>query len=169
MTKQTKINMNRIEKNLPGLEAYTIPDEKQVKQYIKDLNPIKVQNNVIFMILNLFCIVANLIRIFELTDMTTRYRTVKQVEELDFLLQPATLGQPLATWLPQTKLDLITYLNVTLPQRVFPNATKATSVSFDNEFELINFSLSTFHTLVAPHDGPTSYGLDKAYTTYDIN
>jgi hypothetical protein len=33
--------MSRIENYLPGLEAYKNPDEKKVKQYIKDLNPIR--------------------------------------------------------------------------------------------------------------------------------
>lgn len=72
--------MDRIEKNLPGLSVYAIPDEKTVKQYIRDLNPIKVQNNVIFVVLTLFCIVANLVSIDQRSEILPVYRTTMQVE-----------------------------------------------------------------------------------------
>jgi len=55
-----RIEVDKIGDLLPGLETYQQPDEKSVKNYIYESNPIHIKNNVIFLLLYLFCFTANL-------------------------------------------------------------------------------------------------------------
>jgi hypothetical protein len=95
--------MHELEKNLPGLEGYKQPNEKQVLAYLSDLNPIRVTNNVVFLILTLFCVVANLTQIFMKSDYNMIYNVVKQCETLNFLVMPERIGDTLQTSIPHTR------------------------------------------------------------------
>lgn len=150
LQKQIKIDLGEIEKHMPGLEAYTKPSDEKVLRYIEELNPIKVQNNVLFLALQLFCLIANMVVIFEGIDMSTHYRVIKQCETLNFLASNPN-GGPLTTTVPSDRFQFWDYLYQTFPQRMFGVATE---VNFLDEFDLVHLSISTQHSRVIQQDGP---------------
>jgi hypothetical protein len=86
--------MDDIKKYLPGIHFYKTPEEKEVNNFIKDLNPIRVENNIIIMILYLYCMIASLVTCFYSGQNEMIYRVSKQCEMMIFL-QPTQFGNPL--------------------------------------------------------------------------
>lgn len=78
------LDMQKIADNLKGLVTYSQPTKYNLRKYTDDLNPIVDKNNILILIVYLFCFFANIIALTSRSDSTTVYNMIKQVQLFTF-------------------------------------------------------------------------------------
>jgi hypothetical protein len=104
-----RVDIEKIEDLLPGLATYQQPDEKTVKAHIRDSNPIIPKNNIIFLVLYIFCFLANLIVALKQLNAGEVYVLLKQVQMYTFATPEANYqhGIPMKTSKPTNRNELL--------------------------------------------------------------
>ena len=124
----------------------------------------------IFLILQVFCLVANLAVIFSMSNGPLFYRIGRQCEMLCFLTNPLETGKYLQTHIPQNRTQLWNFMYEDFALRVFESDTfdndpdNADSfAAFYHNFDVVNFSLMTFHTELVTHSAPENDDINIVY------